>query len=160
MKLHIFIILILFFWGTICVAGETILTIQGLNVSNEIQMNENEIRSLPAMNFSTFDPWDNKKRRYRGCLLKDLLKKYELYERATLFEIIAKNDYKAIITKKELDKYDYTLSYEMDGKDYSEFGEENKGPLAIAVEMEKVEDAYKSKIKNQFVWWIEKIIIK
>ncbi len=160
MKRYFLIVLIVTFLGAICNAEEMALKIHGLNNSNPIQMNEDEIRSLPAISFSTFDPWDNKKRNYKGCLLESILKTDSSFENAKLFEIVAKNDYKAIITKKELKRYKYIVSYEMDGKDYSELGDENKGPLALAVEMEKVEDADKSKIKNQLVWWVEKIIFK
>jgi len=146
--------------SSICFADEVVLTLETLDGSKSIQLSESQIREQPSNSFSTFDPWDNKQRKYKGCDLSTILAQIVPLDKINAIEVVAKNDYKAIITKTEIGKYTYLLSYEMNDKDYSELGEENKGPLAIAVEMEKVDDYDKVKIKNQLVWWINKIIIK
>jgi hypothetical protein len=141
-------------------ADEYVLTVQEYGKKEVKQFTEKDIRTFKTTIFATNDPWDNKKRTYKGCLVSELLKQAGLNQSFTTLEVIAKNKYKATITQKELDRYNHTLSYEMDGKDYSVLGDENKGPLAIAVEMEQVKKADKLKVKNQLVWWVEKIIIK
>lgn len=150
----------LFLLSSVCFANDVVITVYGSNEQPPVSLTEEEIRTLPSVSITTFDPWDNKERKYKGCTISDLLKKLGYWDDMQLIEIIAKNDYKATITRTEMTTYQYLLSYEMDGVDYSTLGEDNKGPLVVAVEMEKISNPDKTKVKNQLVWWIEKLVVK
>jgi hypothetical protein len=155
-------ILICLFLFPVCAtaaAEEIVLRVEGPGDAPPIALTEAKIRTLPAETFSTLDPWDKKKRTYTGVSILDLLKKIDRLDAAQLVEVEAKNDYKAKFTVADLRKYKPILSYEMDGKDYSTFGEDDKGPLAVAIKMENVSPADQVVAKNGLVWWVETIVL-
>lgn len=159
-KKFFFCVLISCYFATIAAAEPVILTVQNADNKTLASFTEADIRALPAVTIETFDPWDNIKRTYTGCALLSLIEEIDSKRTFDLVEIVAKNDYKASLTKDELKRHNYILSYDMDGTDYSNYTDEDKGPLAIAVDYDQVPEAEKLKIKNQLVWWISKIIIK
>lgn len=137
-------------------AGDAALEIHPPGGAPIIEITEAQVRALPSKTITTLDPWDNKERSYTGCSLIAFLEKMGAPD-FKMIHIIAVNDYHAKITRDFLKKYDYLLTHAMDGKDYSELGEDDKGPLAIAVKYENVDRADRIKVKNQLVWWIDRI---
>ncbi len=141
-------------------AEEVVLTVIDQKGPTEKTFTESQIRALPSVLITTFDPWDNKTRRYKGCRVLSLVETLRSPTSVRGIEVVAKNDYRATIALDDISRYNHILSFEMDGRDYAELGEDNKGPLAIAVRMEDVEKADKAKVKNQLVWWVTQIIIR
>ena len=119
-------------------AGPVVLTIQPPGSAPAITLTRADILALPQETFSTHDPWDKKVRQYKGPSLMTVLSHIGHAAGVSIVEVVAKNDYKAKFTLDEIERHQPILSHAMDGKDYSELGEENKGPLAIAIRMEKV----------------------
>lgn len=141
------------------VCSDVILEVKTIDNKSVFQFTDAEIRRLPQVTFSTFDPWDNKQRRYTGTPVIHLLKHIQMDRTISLIQIIAHNDYKAKMTMNEIKKYNPILSYEMDGKRYASHGKENKGDLAVAIKMEAVDEPDLIRAKNQLVWWIKTIIL-
>ena len=154
------ICLILFCTLEVVQAGsEVVLTIKGAENQLQKSFTEGDIRALPAKTFTTFDPWEKKQRTYTGCTINNLLDSLGLTQPVKRIHVIARDKYNAKISETELKEYTYILSYEMDGKDYSQWGNSDKGPLAIMIKMEDVSDEDKVRVKNQMVLWVKEIIL-
>ncbi len=141
-------------------AEEVVLMVRGPGEVAPRTFTEAEIRALPAVTITTLDPWENKERTYTGCTLQRFIEMLGATEETKIVHLIAKDAYSAKITRAELIRYQHLLSYEMDGKDYSLWGDSDKGPLAIAVKMENVTKADKIRVKNQMVLWIQEMVLK
>lgn len=141
-------------------SGEIVLTVEKPGFSTPILYTDFRIRVLPQTSFSTFDPWDNKYRHYTGVELLSLLDDIGHLDRIRAVEVISRNHYRAEISMADLQGYRHMLSYQMDGSDYVEIEDSDKGPLAIAVNMGGIGGQERVRVERQFVWWIEKIILK
>lgn len=138
----------------------TILTIKGNTSSDQpVFLDMAAIRNLPSVTFTTFDPWENRNRTYKGPLISDVLALAGIKPSAEYIEILATNDYSIPVRLVDLDRFGHILSYEMDGKNYAKYdGSENKGNLAVAIDFtdKKSEVAV---FKAQLVWWVDTIVI-
>lgn len=141
-------------------ADPVVLTIQPPGGVPAVTLTRADILALPQETFSTHDPWDKKVRQYKGPSLMTVLSHIGHAAGVSIVEVVAKNDYRAKFTLDEMERHQPILSHAMDGKDYSELGEENKGPLAIAIRMENVGTADKMRAKDQLVWWVERLVVK
>ena len=139
--------------------GEVILTVKTQEGMIHRTFTEEDIRALPAKTFTTFDPWEKRKRTYTGCRVNDFLDSLNLDKTINMVQVIAKDDYNAKISGSELKRYNYILSYEMDDRDYSQWGNSDKGPLAVMIKMEDVKNEDKVRVKNQMVLWVKEIIL-
>jgi len=159
--IHLFFVLIwLLCIQTIADAQEVVLKVKGPGATPQRTFTEQDIRALPAVTISTLDPWEKKQRSYTGCTIMSLLEMLGVEDQINIVHVIARDEYNAKISLKELSRYQYLLTYEMDGKDYSEWGNSDKGPLAIAVKLEDVRKEDKVRVKNQLVLWIKEIVLK
>lgn len=140
--------------------SDIILTIEGPGDAYPILYTDLRIRTLPQTSFSTFDPWDRQHRRYTGVELLTLLEEIGRLRATGRIEVVSRNNYRANIAPADLGRYQHLLSYDMDGRSYAELEDGNKGPLAIAVKMDDFDESEKLIIKEQFVWWIERIVLK
>ncbi len=141
-------------------AGDIVLRVEGPGNAPPLTFTEAEIRALPAETFSTFDPWDKSERTYTGVPILSLLETTGRLDGARIVEVAARNDYRAKFSLADLRKYRPILSYAMDGKDYAAQGEDDKGPLAVAIKMEDVPPPDRIIAKNGLVWWVEKIVLE
>lgn len=141
-------------------AGEIVLTVEGPGDAEPITFTEFRIRVLPQTSFSTYDPWDRKRRQYTGVKLLKLLEDIGRLKKVAVVEIISRNNYRANMELTDVRGYEHLLSYEMDGNDYADLQDGNKGPLAIAVKMDDIGEGERLRIQDQFVWWIERIILR
>ena len=159
MQLHrlLLIILILIVSVSPALGEDVVLRVEGPAGAPPLTFTEAEIRALDAVTVSTFDPWDKGERTYTGCPLLALLEAAGRLKGVRTVEVIARNGYHAPIPIEMVRKYGHILSYAMNGRDYAELGEADKGPLAIAVKMEKVDPADAALVKTQLVWWIEQL---
>jgi hypothetical protein len=137
-----------------------ILTIEGQGDAYPILYTDLRIRSLPQASLSTFDPWDRQYRQYTGVKLLTLLEDIGGLRKTSRVEVISRNNYRASLEIDELNRYQYLLSYEMDGRPYAELEEGNKGPLAMTVTADDVSETERVRIKEQYVWWIERIVLR
>ncbi len=162
MQFHrlLLITLILIVTGSPALGEDPVLRIEGPAGAPPLTFTEAEIRAMDALTVSTFDPWDKRERTYTGCPLIALLKAVGRLKGVQTIEVIARNGYHAPIPIEMARKYGHILSYAMDGRDYADLGEADKGPLAIAVKMERVDPADAALVKTQLVWWIERLKLK
>ncbi len=141
-------------------SGKIVLTVEKPGFSTPILYTDFRIRVLPQVSFSTFDPWDRQYRHYTGVELLSLLEDIGHLDRIAGIEVISRNNYRAEMSIADLQRYRHLLSYQMDGSDYAQIEDGNKGPLAIAVDMGGLGGGERTRVERQFVWWIEKIILK
>lgn len=141
---------------------ETAVLILNRDESATLHIDMESILSFNSRTYTTYDPWDETTVTYTGVPLYEFLKYFGLSDENKLIEIIATNDYIGIIKTEDLKKYDYLLSYKMEGKFYYEYGEsnKNKGNLAIAINFDKHKDLPVDIYKHQLVWWIKEMRIK
>lgn len=160
------VFVIFFLWISIftyivsAAADDVILVIEGPAGGEPVTFTEKQIRLMPKKTFLTYDPWDRRERKYTGVPLATLLKHIGKLDEISVLDVIGRNKYSVKITMNDVTKYDHLISYEMNGEDYSTLKDDNKGPLAIALKMEDVEPDDTIRLKNQFVWWVEKIVIR
>jgi hypothetical protein len=150
----------IFSFIVIAAADDVILTVEGPGNNDPVTLSEKQIRQLPRTSYLTYDPWDKQEREYTGIPLLALLNHINRLDGVTIVDLIARNNYKVKIRIEDLQLYGHILSYEMDGEDYSVLKDDNKGPLAVAVKMEGVDEGDMLRIKNQFVWWLERVVLK
>lgn len=138
------------------------LTIKGLvKAANPAYLNLETIMDMPQRTFTTYDPWDKKTQQYTGVEIYDLLKYLGLEKSATYIEIIAANDYRIPIKVEDLEKYDYILSYKVNGTLYSEVeAYKKKGSLAVAINFDGNKNMEIEVYKHQLVWQVIMIIVK
>ena len=117
---------------------KTVLTIIGANGGDAaVTMTLMDIKALPAVTFTTFDPWTKQERTYTGPRIIDILTAAKIDPETKHVEITAKDDYKAFVSLSDLKKIGHVMSYAMNGVDYTQRKEKlNKGPLAIAIDFE------------------------
>jgi hypothetical protein len=144
----------------IAAADDVVLIVEGPGGNDPVSLSEKQIRLFPKESFSTYDPWDKQEREYKGTQLLVMLNQINRLDGVTIVDLIARNNYSVKVSIEDLQQYGHILSYEMDGEDYSALKDDDKGPLAVAVIMEEVSDGDKLRIKNQFVWWLERIVLK
>ncbi|MBT4290655.1 MAG: hypothetical protein HOD92_25290 [Deltaproteobacteria bacterium] len=139
-----------------------ILKVEGkINKANPAYFDLETIKKFPAVSFKSFDPWDKKKRIYEGVRIIDLITFLKIDNSVTRIEVIAKNNYKAVISVKDLRKFNHILSYKMDDQYYNKLsGKENKGPLSVAINFDAQADIDIDIYKHQVVWWVSRIIVK
>ncbi len=139
---------------------QAILTIKGNTSSDQpVFLDMAAIRNLPSVTFTTFDPWENRDRTYKGPLVSDVLALAGVKSSAEYIEILASNDYSIPVRFVDLERFGHILSYEMDGKDYAKYeGSENKGNLAVAIDFTDKKTEI-SVFKAQLVWWVDTIVI-
>jgi len=119
------------------------------------------LERFPKKSFLTYDPWDEQEREYEGFLLSDLFRFLEIDPSATRIEVHARNDYKAMISVKDVDRIGYLLAYRMDGKYFHELGGKlDKGPLCVAIDFATHKDIDMTVYKQNQVWWVDIITVR
>jgi len=140
--------------------SDIILTVVGPKNGPPISYTGLRIRALPQNSFSTFDLWDMKHRSYTGVKILTLLEDIGYDSGAQQVEVMSRNNHSVSIALSDIRRYEHILSYRMDGSDYAELQDENKGPVAIAVKTDNLGERERQRISDQVVWWIEKIIVR
>ena len=138
------------------------LTVKGLvKTAKPAYLDMETIRALPQRTFTTYDPWDKKTQKYTGVEIYDLLNYLRLEKSATYIEVIAANDYRIPIMIEDLEKYDYILSYMVNGTLYPENkAYKRKGSLAVAINFDGNKDLDIEVYKHQLAWQVVMIIVK
>lgn len=140
--------------------GDIVLTVEGPEYRQPVTYTRLRIRTLPQSSFTTFDQWDRQRRTYTGVSLMALLEDIGYKNGTRLVEIVSRNNYRVSIDLNDIRNYGHMLSYRMDDRDYADLPESNKGPLAIAVNIEDLAEQERRRISEQVVWWIERIIVR
>lgn len=135
------------------------LQIKGEGIGpEELFLDLKTIRLFPPCSFKTVDPWDQKKHQFTGVRLLDLLNHVGLDKSVGYIEVIATNGYKIPIKVRDLEQYEYTLAYMIDGEPLDKFETLSiKGKLIIAINFDKHKDIDIDIYKNQLVWQVKTI---
>ena len=139
----------------------TVLTISGkIENGSPVFLDMATIRRIPAVTFSTYDPWDHRERSYKGPLIMAILELARVDASASRIEVVASNDYRIPIRISDLKRIGHIMSYEMDGLSYEKHTKPtNKGPLAVAIHFEK-NDIEVEIYKHHLAWWVTDIIVE
>ena len=111
------------------------LSVEGkLRGGKPIYIDLESIRGMPAISFSSFDPWEEVEHTYTGVSLTALLDYLGGEELGENLEIIAANDYKITIKIEDIKELEYILCYMVDDVLLTELVKlPNKGSLIIAI---------------------------
>ena len=119
------------------------------------------IKSLPAITFSSVDPWDGKVHQFTGVLLEGILDWIGIEDSAYSLVLTARNQYSVPIRREDYERYGYIIAYAMDGKEFSADPDDKKrGPLAIAIDFTKNKDLAQEVYKHQLLWQLHEIQIQ
>jgi len=143
-------------------AEKTVLIISGkLKSGTKMELNLNDLLGLPQTSFSVTSRRTDKQDTYQGVGLRDLLA-YVTEDTANMtVNVVAANDYKALISIEDIQRYEYLLSYKKNGLFYEDLElSENKGPLAIAINFDNHPQMEWEIYKHQLVWFVKEIIIQ
>jgi hypothetical protein len=138
------------------------LTVRGkIGNSETILLDIATLKALPAVTFSSIDPWDGKVHSFTGVQLKDLLVWLGIEPSATSVSLNAKNLYSIAIRRDDYEKYGYIIAYLMDGKEFSaDPATKKRGPLSIAIDFTKNKDLPQDIYKHQLLWQLVEIIVQ
>jgi hypothetical protein len=78
--------------------GDVVLTVTGAvgttNYDNKILMDLATIESVGLVEYEVVDPFENRKRLFRGVLMRELLNLWQVPATATTLDMVALNDYR------------------------------------------------------------------
>jgi len=132
-----------------------------INPLNPAYFDLDTLRKFQPMSFEIANHWTGVKEKYTGIPIIDLLKFLGIDESASTIEVIATNEYRISIKIRDLKRYEYVLSYELNDKVYAELQPKfDKGPLAIAINFDKHPEIDREIYKHQLVWFVNTIIVK
>jgi len=140
--------------------SDIILTVVGPKNGPPVSYTGLRIKALPRTSFSTFDLWDMKHRSYTGVKILTLLEDIGYVRGAQQVEVMSRNNHSVSIDFGDIRRYEHILSYSMDGRDYADLQDKDKGPVAIAVKTDNIGERERQRVSDQVVWWIEKIIVR
>ncbi|MCR3973653.1 molybdopterin-binding oxidoreductase [Aeromonas veronii] len=131
-------------------ANDPFLKIKGdgcCNGKGEVVLTRAEFGALPQVEVKTMTPWTKGIHSYKGVLLRDLVKVYEL--KSAEIKAVAINDYWATVPLEDGDKYSVLLAEKQDGK---ELTLRNKGPLWIIYPLTEHPELDKELYHSRMVW--------
>jgi hypothetical protein len=141
-------------------SGEVILTVTGnigtTNADDSILMDQAMIEAAGQIEYTVTDPFENKDTLYRGPLVSDLLKLWQVPEDATILEVSALDDYTADVPIEDLKKYPVIFALQQDGL-YMPVS--TRGPAMLVYPYNNFD--FKQEIYNDYwVWQINSINVK
>ena len=137
------------------------LSVEGrLRGGKPIYIDLESIKKMPAISFTTDDPWDKAERKYTGVSLRDLLDYLGVEDQATSLQVIAANGYESFIKLEDIRRFEYILCYMEDEVLLTEQADVvNRGSLIIAINFDKHKDVSIELFKHQLVWQVIKFIV-
>jgi hypothetical protein len=137
---------------------EVILTVNGkigaTTGDGIIAMDRSAIEGVGVVEYSVQDPFENREIVYRGVLMRDLLKLWQVAEDVKTIRLIALNDYQIDIPIEDFYQYPVLYAMQADGV-YME--PDYQGPAMLVYPI----DDYKFDlitIKRRWIWQIKQII--
>lgn len=121
-----------------------------------------QLEQFRTVSFSSYDPWLESTREFTGVYLYELLMYAGTEENDEVTVTVrARNEYEVTIGLDAVKKYGYLLSYMENGTRYVDMGvtPDNKGPLALAADIDDLDDAERETVATHLVWWVKEIII-
>ncbi|MDM8548840.1 hypothetical protein QUF72_02130 [Desulfobacterales bacterium HSG2] len=141
--------------------GAEVIVRGKINKVNPAFFDLDTLMKFPCVSFEEKNAWKNEVQSYVGASLWQVLRFLEPDPSATLIDVIAANDYKASIRIADIRKYEYILSYKLNGKLYKQHEPaRDKGPVAIAINFGKHPELPREIYKHQLVWYVRTIIVK
>lgn len=122
-------------------------------VLNQRSWSIDELESLSQATVQTRSPWDAKRRKFSGPLLKDVLQQSEMLP-ATLLTAKALNDYVVQIPIEDLIKFKVVLATRVDGQRMTI---RNRGPLMVMYPFDEFPELQASKYYERCIWQLKHI---
>ncbi len=136
---------------------ETILTVSGkvgtTNVDSAIAMDLPTIESVGLVEYHVQDPFVNHDVLYRGVLMRDLLKLWQVDNTAKTVRLVALNDYQIDIPIEDFSTYPVLFALQADGV-YME--PDYQGPAMLVYPVDHY-DLDPITIKRRWIWQIKRI---
>jgi len=97
-----------------------ILTVTGKisskNLGDQIVMDLPTLEAVGVVEYAISDPFENRKIVYRGVLMRDLVKLWQVDKSAQTLHLVALNDYTIDIPIQEMQTYPVLLALQADGQ--------------------------------------------
>lgn len=137
--------------------GEVILTVSGkigtTNADNAIVMDRSMLEAVGLVEYHVQDPFANHDILYRGVLMRDLLKLWQMDEEVKVIRFIALNDYQIDIPVEDFSNYPVLFALQADGV-YME--PDYQGPAMLVYPLDNY-DFDLITIKRRWIWQIKRI---
>jgi hypothetical protein len=112
-----------------------------------------ELEKLPLTEYTTFNPYDKRRVRYRGVLLRDLAAALAL-PAADRMVVTAIDAYRAEFTSSEWKRWDIMLATQVDRK---HIGVKDSGPARIVFPYDTAPDIDRQLYNPKWVWLIKSL---
>lgn len=136
-------------------AQEPLLTIKVAGCcdgKDSIALTRADFDALPQHELTTRTPWTEGEHVYRGVLLRDLVKHFNI--RGDEVKAVALNDYWAALPLVDGEQFDVLLASRQDGK---ELTLRNKGPLWVIYPLSQHPELDKEIYHSRMVWQLSAI---
>ncbi len=142
-------------------AGEVILTVTGeisaKNSGDSLLLDMQTLEKFGLVKYDVTDPWLKSNFTYTGILLKDFAKMVGASPAATLFHIVALDDYAVDITFAEAEKWPILLATQANGA-YMAVSE--NGPTRIIFPFDDFPEIDKVIYQDLWIWNIKTIEVR
>jgi hypothetical protein len=129
--------------------------IQGCDGRFEVRFDLAALKSLPARDIKTRNPWDKGLVHYRGVLLRDLAD--DVGANGSVLTITALDDYRADLPIADIRRHDILLAYERNGATMSV---RERGPLFVVFPFTTQPELETEARYAQSVWQVSRITVK
>lgn len=140
----------------VAVANEKpIFSIENCEGGKSVVFSIAELQALKSDSITTVQPWEKQAKSYTGIYLHHLINIIDGADNDIY--VYGKNQYKVIISKEEMNEYQYMLVYAIDG---NAIPRRKKGPLMLIRDLSDIapEDINNLDIATNLVWFVDKII--
>ena len=153
------LVALLALWASIGLAADpaAALTVVGADGAKRSWSLE-DLRRLPAQEFTAIDPWEKAPHAYRGVLLTEVIKASGHALKPWIW-VFASNGYKVGVSWKDAARMGHILAFDMDGLALADHPKgSNKAPLMVAIPFTADSDV--EVYKHQLVWMVASLELK
>ncbi|MES0882057.1 molybdopterin-dependent oxidoreductase [Roseibium sp. SCP14] len=133
-----------------------VLTVSGGTAAGDpVQLSIQDLEALPQIEYVTATPWHDGRVTFKGTLLSDLMD--HLGAKGENAEIIALNDYRAVLPVSDFAEHAPILAYQLNGK-YMRI--RDKGPLFVIYPFDDKPELKTEVHYSRSVWQVRSIVVE
>ncbi|MES0808896.1 molybdopterin-dependent oxidoreductase [Roseibium sp. SCPC15] len=154
----LFVIPFVFFCTTVLAQDveKKVLTVSGGTAAGKsAQLSIHDLEKLPQVEYETATPWHDGKVSFKGVLLSDLMD--HLGAKGDTAEVVALNDYRAVLPVSDFDEHAPILAYQLNGK-YMRI--RDKGPLFVIYPFDDKPELKTEVHYSRSVWQVRSIVVE
>lgn len=141
--------------------GEPILKVRGrlgiFNQGKQILMDRSTIEAVGLVEYTVQDLFEQQRRVFRGVLMRDLLRIWQVDPQATTLNVIALNDYQIQVPIVWLKQYPVLFALQQDGR---EMTPDYRGPAMLVFPYEQFPSVPEFAEESYWIWQIKSIEVQ